>query len=91
MGLRYFSVLYSHSHINDIEMPGSKRFILKGFEFSMKIVLTIVQQMASDSFNNLRAGSLNYFRRRPRLAGEKNGAEKSEPARKVLVFEFRPL
>ena len=27
-----FGILTQHSHLNDTEIPGTKRFILKGFE-----------------------------------------------------------
>ena len=42
---------------------------------------------------SLRAGSLVWVGdKEPRTGepGEKNGARKSEPARELLIFEFRP-
>ena len=46
-----------------------------------------------ESFQNrvsLRAGSLVWVGDKEPRTGEKNEATKSEPARELLIFEFRP-
>ena len=55
--------------------------------------LTIIQcssQLVHSDKCSLRAGSLVWVGDKEPRTGEKNEARKSEPARELLIFEFRP-